>query len=45
MTGCWHEQRVRERAFEIWERADRPKGKAVEKGLEQEVELEAEGMV
>jgi hypothetical protein len=58
MTGWWHEQRVRERAYEIWERTGRPQGKAVdhwlqaeaetaaeEKGLEQEVELEAEGVV
>jgi len=58
MTGWWHEQRVRERAYEIWERAGGPEGKAVEhwlqaeaetaaeeKGLEQEVELEAEGVV
>lgn len=58
MTGWWHEQRVRERAYEIWERAGRPEGKAVEhwqqaeaeivaeeQGLEQEVELEAEGVV
>jgi len=58
MTGWWHEQRVRERAYAIWERAGRPEGQAVdhwdqaeaqiaaeEKGLEQEVELEAEGVV
>ena len=58
MTGWWHEQRVQERAYEIWERTGRPEGKAVEdwlqaeaeivaeeKGLEQEVELEAEGVV
>ncbi len=58
MTGWWHEQRVRERAYEIWERTGRPEDKAVEhwlqaeaetaaeeKGLEQEVELEAEGVV
>jgi hypothetical protein len=58
MTGWWHEQRVRERAYEIWERTGRPEGRAVEhwcqaeveitgeeQGLEQEVELEAEGVV
>jgi hypothetical protein len=58
MTGWWHEQRVRERAYEIWEQTGRPEGKAMEhwlqaeaaivdeeKGLEQEVELEAEGVV
>jgi hypothetical protein len=58
MTGWWHEQRVQERAYEIWERTGRPEGKAMEhwlqaeaqiaaeeKGIEQEVELEAEGVV
>jgi hypothetical protein len=58
MTGWWHEQRVQERAYEIWQRAGRPEGKAMEhwlqaeaetaaeeEGLEQEVELEAEGVV
>ena len=58
MTGWWHEQRIQERAYEIWQRAGRPEGEAVdhwvqaeaeiaaeEKGLEQEVELEAEGVV
>jgi hypothetical protein len=58
MTGWWHEQRIQERAYEIWERTGRPEGKAMEhwlqaeaaivaeeKGLEQEVELEAEGVV
>jgi hypothetical protein len=58
MAGWWHEQRVRERAYEIWERGGRPEGKSVEhwqqaeaeivaeeQGLEQEVKLEAEGVV
>ena len=58
MTSWWHEQRVRERAYEIWERAGRPEGKstehwlraeaeigAEEEGLEQEAELESEGVV
>jgi hypothetical protein len=58
VTGWWHEQRVRERAYQIWERAGRPEGKPVEhwlqaeaeiaaeeEGLEQEVELESEGVV
>jgi hypothetical protein len=58
MSGWWHEERTRERAYEIWERAGRPEGEAMqhwlqaeaeivaeEKGLEQEVELEAEGVV
>jgi Protein of unknown function (DUF2934) len=30
MTGWWHEHRVQERAYEIWEKAGRPEGKAVE---------------
>ncbi|MGC2412021.1 MAG: DUF2934 domain-containing protein [Stellaceae bacterium] len=58
MKSWWHEQRTRERAYEIWERAGRPEGKASEhwlqaeaeitaeeQGLEQEIELEAEGAV
>ena len=58
MTGWWHDERVRERAYEIWQQEGRPQGKAVEhwlraeaevaaeeKGLETEVELEAEGVV
>jgi hypothetical protein len=58
MTSWWHEQRVRERAYRIWEREGRPDGKSVEhwmqaeaeivaeeQGLEQEAELESEGVV
>ena len=58
MTGWWHEQRIQERAYEIWERAGCPEGKSVEhwlraeaeiaaeeEGLEQEIELENEGVV
>ena len=58
MTSWWHEQRTRERAYEIWERAGRPEGMATEhwrqaeaeitaeeQGLEEEIELEAEGAV
>jgi hypothetical protein len=58
MTSWWHEHRVRERAYEIWERAGRPEGKstehwlqaeaeiaAEERGLEQEIKLEAQGAV
>jgi hypothetical protein len=58
VKGWWHEQRIRERAYQIWERAGRPEGKATEhwlqaeaeisaeeQGLEQEVELEQEGVV
>lgn len=58
MAGWWHEERIRERAYEIWEREGRPEGKstdhwlraeaevsAEEKGLDQEIKLEAEGAV
>ena len=58
MTGWWHEHRIRERAFEIWEKTGRPEGKAVEhwlraeaeitaeeRGLEEEIKREAEGIV
>jgi hypothetical protein len=58
MESWWHEERIRERAYELWERAGRPQGKAVEhwvqaeavitaeeKGLEQELKLESEGVV
>jgi hypothetical protein len=58
MAGWWHEQHIRERAYQIWEEAGRPEGKAVEhwlqaeaeiaaqeRGLEAEIELEAEGVV
>jgi hypothetical protein len=42
MTGWWHEQRVRERAYEIWERTGRPEGKAAEHWLQAEAETVAE---
>ncbi len=58
MSGWWHDERIRERAYEIWEREGRPAGKSLEhwlkaeaeiaaeeKGLKQEIELEAEGVV
>jgi hypothetical protein len=58
MTSWWHEQRVRDRAYAIWERDGRPEGKSVEhwlqaeaeiaadeRGLEQEIALEAQGVV
>ena len=58
MSGWWHEERIQERAYDLWERAGRPDGKAIdfwlqaeaeivaeEKGLEQEIKLEAEGAV
>ena len=58
MSGWWHEERIRERAYELWEQAGRPEGRAVEhwlqaeteiaaaeKGLDQEIKLEAEGAI
>ena len=42
MTGWWHDERIRERAYQIWERADRPEGKSVEHWLEAEAEIAAE---
>ena len=42
MDGWWHEHRVRERAYEIWERAGRPEGKATEHWLQAEAEIAAE---
>jgi hypothetical protein len=42
MTGWWHEQRVRERAYQIWEEAGRPEGKAVEHWLQAEAEISAQ---
>ena len=42
MKSWWHEQRIRERAYEIWERADRPEGKATEHWLQAEAEVAAE---
>ena len=41
MKGWWHEQRIRERAYEIWERAGSPAGKAEEHWLQAEVEIAA----
>ena len=42
MSGWWHEQRVRERAYHIWEAAGRPEGKADEHWLQAEAEIAAE---
>jgi hypothetical protein len=42
MTGWWHEQRIRERAYRIWEEAGRPDGRAVEHWLRAEAEIAAE---
>jgi Protein of unknown function (DUF2934) len=42
MTGWWHEERIRERAYDLWERAGRPEGRAVEYWLQAEREIAAE---
>jgi len=42
MTSWWHEQQVRERAYEIWEKAGSPEGKSVEHWLQAEAETAAE---
>lgn len=42
MTSWWHEQRIRERAYRIWEEAGRPEGKAVEHWLQAEAEIASE---
>ena len=42
VKGWWHEQRTRERAYEIWERAERPEGKATEHWVQAEAEIAAE---
>lgn len=42
MTSFWHEKRVRERAYDIWERAGRPESKAEQYWLEAEKEIAAE---
>lgn len=39
MAGWWHEERVRERAYQIWEDAGRPEGKAFEHWLQAESEV------
>ncbi len=42
MSGWWHEERVRERAYEIWEREGRPADKSVEHWLRAEAEITGE---
>lgn len=42
MKGYWHEQRVRERAYQIWEQAGRPEGLSHEHWLQAEAEISAE---
>jgi hypothetical protein len=42
MTGRWHEERVRQRAYELWVGAGRPEGKAVEHWLQAEAGIAGE---
>jgi hypothetical protein len=42
MKSWWHEQRVRERAYDIWPNTGRPEGKSVEHWLQAEAEITAE---
>jgi hypothetical protein len=42
MKSWWHEQRVRERAYEIWQNAGCPDGKSVEHWLQAEAEIAAD---
>ena len=39
LIAWWRQLRIRERAYELWERAGRPEGKAVEHWLQAEDEL------
>jgi hypothetical protein len=42
MKSWWHQQRVRERAYDIWQNTGRPEGKSVEHWLQAEAEITAE---
>lgn len=42
MESWWHEERIRERAYEIWERSGRPDGKSVEHWLQAQTEITTE---
>jgi hypothetical protein len=42
MAGWWHEQKIRERAYEIWERAGHPEGRSVEHWQQAEAEIVTE---
>jgi Protein of unknown function (DUF2934) len=42
MKSWWHGQRVRERAYEIWQNAGCPEGKSVEHWVQAEDEIAAE---
>ena len=45
MEGWWHEHRIRERAYAIWEREGRPEGREHEHWLRAEAEIAAEDEV
>jgi Protein of unknown function (DUF2934) len=42
MTGWWHEEYVRSRAYELWEHADRPEGKDIEHWQQAEARIAGE---
>ncbi len=42
MPGWWHEHRVQERAYQIWEREGRPPGREIEHWLRAEAEIASE---
>lgn len=42
MSGYWHEHRVRERAYQIWEREGRMEGKSDEYWRRAQAEIAAE---
>ncbi|HVB16954.1 MAG TPA: DUF2934 domain-containing protein [Stellaceae bacterium] len=42
MSGWWHEERIQERAYDLWERAGRPEGKAIDFWLQAETEVASE---
>ena len=42
MAGYWHEQKVRERAYQIWESEGRPEGKSDEHWARAQAEIAAE---
>lgn len=42
MTGWWHNEHIRQRAYDLWVSADRPEGKDVEHWQQAEAEIAAE---
>jgi hypothetical protein len=42
MESWWHEQRIRERAYEIWQKAGCPEGASAAHWLQAEAEITAE---